>query len=440
MRDYPHTNGRLLIDGVDPHEIIKQAGTPVYIYEQRRIEANYRRLKAAFEKHVKSLRVHYAMKANSALAVLRILEKEGAFIDAVTWNEVQLAMLANFPVERIQFTGVNVDNESLEAASKLAPTITFDSVSQMDRMAKIRRTLSIAIRVTPEVGAGSHQKTITGHRGSKFGVPAADAVAAFLRAKQLGFNVVGIHAHIGSGWLEPEPFFEAAKVICGIAKKVEKEARIRFEFVDIGGGFGVSYRPEDKDLDVEAVGAGVSAIFNEHFGSSSTALAIEPGRYLVADAGYLLTRVTAIKDTPGGTFAGVDAGMNDLVRPAMYDAYHHIVPVHKMDLPFDKKFNIAGPVCETGDIFGHDRAMPKLQEGDVLAVLNAGAYGMTMASNYNSRGRGAEVLVWDGQMRLIRKRETLEDLARPQVVPDHLRQAGQFKDLTGEEPGIRMVR
>lgn len=439
MREYPHTGGKLLIDGVDPHEIIKQAATPVFIYEQRRIEANYQRLKAAFEKHVKHLRIHYAMKANSALAVLRILEKQGAYIDAVTWNEVQLAMLADFPVSRIQFTGVNVDNESLEAASKLEPTVTFDSVSQMDRMAKIRRTLSIAIRINPEVGAGLHAKTMTGHKGSKFGVPADDAVSAFLRAKQLGFNVIGIHAHIGSGWLEPAPFLEAANVVCKLAKKIEKEARINFEFVDLGGGFGVPYRPEEKELDVAAVGEGVGRIFNEHFGSSETALAIEPGRYLVADAGYLLTRVTAIKEQAGGAYAGVDAGMNDLVRPAMYDAYHHIIPVHKMDLPFDKKFHIAGPICESGDVFARDRAMPKLQEGDVLAILNAGAYGMSMSSNYNSRGRAAEVLVWDGKMRLIRKRESLEDLARPQVVPEHLRQAGQFKDLSGEQPGIRMV-
>src|SRR6267143_6512827 len=175
MREYPHTNGRLLIDGVDPHEVIKQAGTPVWIYEQRRIEANYKRLRDAFSKHIPNLRVHYAMKANSALAVLRILEMQGAYIDAVTWNEAQLAMLAGFPAKRILFTGVNVDNESLEAAAKVEPTVTFDSVSQMDRMAKIRRTLDVAIRVNPEVGAGLHAKTTTGHKGSKFGVPADDA-------------------------------------------------------------------------------------------------------------------------------------------------------------------------------------------------------------------------------------------------------------------------
>src|SRR6267143_100180 len=440
MREYPHTNGRLLIDGVDPHEVIKQAGTPVWIYEQRRIEANYKRLRDAFSKHIPNLRVHYAMKANSALAVLRILEMQGAYIDAVTWNEAQLAMLAGFPAKRILFTGVNVDNKSLEAAAKVEPTVTFDSVSQMDRMAKIRRTLDVAIRVNPEVGAGLHAKTTTGHKGSKFGVPADDAVAAYLRAKQLGFSPVGIHAHIGSGWLTPEPFFEAAKVVCSMAKKIEKEARVKFEFIDLGGGFGVPYRPEEKELNVEAVAEGIGKIFNEHFPDGRTALAIEPGRYLVADAGYLVTRVTAIKETPGGVYAGVDAGMNDLVRPAMYDAYHHIVPAHKMDLPFDKTYHVAGPVCESGDVFARDRKFPKLQEGDVLAILNAGAYGMTMSSNYNSRGRATEVLVWDGQMRLIRKRETLEDLARPQTVPDHLRQAGQFKDLSGEQPGIKMVR
>lgn len=440
MRDYGHTKGVLDLDGVDLHELIRQTGTPVYVYEQRRIEANFDRLKAAFEPHVKRLRIHYAMKANSALAVLRILEGRGASIDAVSWSEAQLAMLAGFPASRILFTGVNVDNESLEAAAKVEPLMTFDSVSQMDRMAKIRRTLDVAIRVNPEVGAGLHAKTTTGHKGSKFGVPADQAVPAFLRAKQLGFNVVGIHAHIGSGWLEPQPFIEAAKVVCALARKVEKEARVKFEFVDLGGGFGVPYRPEEKELDLGPVAAGVGAVFNESFGDAQTALAIEPGRYLVADAGYLLTRVTALKETPGGVYAGVDAGMNDLIRPAMYEAYHHILPAHKMDQPFDRTYNIAGPVCESGDVFARDRALPKLGEGDLLAILNAGAYGMTMASNYNSRGRAPEVLVWDGQMRLIRKRESLEDIARPQVVPDHLREAGQFKDLSGEQPGIRMVR
>lgn len=440
MRDYGHTKGVLNIDGVDLHELIRQTGTPVYVYEQRRIEANFDRLKAAFAAHVKKLRVHYAMKANSALAVLRVLEARGAYIDAVSWNEAQLAMLAGFKASRILFTGVNVDNESLEAAAKAEPIVTFDSVSQMDRMAKIRRTLDIALRVNPEVGAGLHEKTTTGHKGSKFGIPAADVVPAFLRAKQLGFNVVGIHAHIGSGWLKPEPFLEAAEVVCQIAVKVAKEARVSFEFVDLGGGFGVPYRPEEPELDVEAVAAGVGKVFNAHFGGTDTALAVEPGRYLVADAGYLLTRVTALKEAPGGTYAGVDAGMSDLVRPAMYDAYHHIVPAHQMDKPFDRRYHIAGPVCESGDVFARDRALPKLAEGDLLAILNAGAYGMTMASNYNSRGRPAEVLVWDGKMRLIRKRETLEDIARPQVVPDHLREAGQFKDLSGDQPGIRMVK
>ena len=440
MREYGHTKGVLNIDGVDLHELIKQTGTPVYVYEQRRIEANFDRLKAAFSSHVKNLRIHYAMKANSALAVLRVLEARGAFIDAVSWNEVQLAMLAGVPASRILFTGVNVENEAFEAAAKVEPIVTFDSVSQMDRMAKIRRTLDVAIRVNPEVGAGLHAKTTTGHKGSKFGVPVGDIVPAFLRAKQLGFHVVGIHAHIGSGWLNPEPFLEAAKVMCEIAKKVEKEARVKFDFVDLGGGFGVPYKPEDKELNVEAAAEGVCKVFNEHFGETSTALAIEPGRYLVADAGYLLTRVTALKDTPGGVYAGIDAGMNDLIRPAMYDAYHHIVAAAKMDQPADRMYNIAGPVCESGDVFARDRAMPKLAEGDLVAILNAGAYGMTMASNYNSRGRPPEVLVWDGKMRLIRKRETLEDIARPQVVPDHLREAGQFKDLSGDQPGIRMVK
>jgi diaminopimelate decarboxylase len=440
MRQYTATGGKLLIDGVDPHEVVRQTGTPVYIYEQRRIEANYKRLAAAFEGKVKELRIHYAMKANSSLAVLRVLERLGTRIDAVTMNEVQLAMLAGFGAERILFTGVNVDHESFEAASKVAPTITLDSVSQMERLARIKRTLDVAIRVTPDVGAGLHAKTTTGQKGSKFGVPAEQAVQAFSRAKALGFNIIGIHAHIGSGWLKPEPFVEAADVICKVAKRVENEAGVKFEFVDVGGGFGVPYKPQDEELDVAKAAEGVAEVFNGHFGDSDTALAIEPGRYLVCDAGYLLTRVTAIKDTPGGTFAGLDAGMNDLIRPAMYDAYHHALPVYKMDQPFDHTYHLAGPVCESSDIFGRDRNFPKLAEGDLIAILNAGAYGMTMASNYNTRGRPPEVLVWDGNSRLIRKRELLEDIARPQVVPDHLREAGQFKDLSGEAPGIKMVR
>ena len=440
MREYTPTDGKLLIDGVDPHEVVRQTGTPVYLYEQRRIEANYKRLAAAFEGRVKDLRIHYAMKANSSLAVLRVLERVGARIDAVTMNEVQLALLAGFAADRVLFTGVNVDNESFEAAAKVAPTITLDSVSQMERLARVKRTLDVAVRVTPDVGAGLHAKTVTGHKGSKFGVPAEQAVQAFTRAKSLGFNVVGIHAHIGSGWLQPEPFVEAAEVVCRIAKRVEEEAGVTFEFVDVGGGFGVPYRPEEAELDVEKAAEGVARAFNGHFGATDTALAIEPGRYLVCDAGYLLTRVTAIKETPGGTFAGVDAGMNDLVRPAMYDAYHHVVPVYKMGQAADHKYHLAGPVCESADVFGRDRQLPKLAEGDLLAVLNAGAYGMTMASNYNTRGRPPEVLVWDGNSRLIRKRELLEDIARPQVVPDHLREAGQFKDLSGDAPGIKMVR
>lgn len=440
MRVYTPTGDKLLIDGVDLHEVIQQTGTPVYIYEQRRIEENYKHLAAAFEGRVKDLRIHYAMKSNSSLAVLRVLERLGTRIDAVSMNEVKLAQLAGFTPDRILFTGVNVDDESFEAASKIAPTITLDSVSQMERLARIRRTLDVAIRVTPDVGAGLHAKTTTGQKGSKFGVPAGQAVQAFSRAKALGFNVIGIHAHIGSGWLKPEPFVEAAEVICKIAKRVQQEANVSFEFVDVGGGFGVPYKPEDPELDVAKAAEGVAEVFNRHYGGTDTALAIEPGRYLVCDAGYLITRVTAIKDTPGGTYAGLDAGMNDLVRPAMYDAYHHAVPVANWDKPFDHTYHLAGPVCESGDVFGRDRKFPKLAEGDLIAILNAGAYGMTMASNYNTRGRPPEVLVWDGKSRLIRKRELLEDIARPQVVPEHLREAGQFKDLSGESPGIKMVR
>jgi diaminopimelate decarboxylase len=396
---------------------VSSLNDPLYVISERRIRNNYQRLKQALTRNYSKVKIYYAMKANSNLAVLKIFEAEGANVDAVSPGEVFTALTCGFTPDRILFTGTSVRNDELKFLSVSNVTINVDSQSQLKRLLKINVPETLSFRINPEIGAGHHEHCITAGKTSKFGIWEQDAVKAYTIAKEAGVEKFGIHMHIGSGILEPKPYLAAIDKLLAVAKKVHEQAEVNFEFVDFGGGLGVPYTPEDRPLDLMAYSEKVLSLFKARciqYGLGEPQVNFEPGRYLVADASILLTSVNTVKVTPFRKFVGVDAGFNTLVRPAMYGSYHPIVVANKMVATEEEKYDIAGPICESGDLLAKDRRLPRVEEGDLLAVLNAGAYGFSMSSQYNARPRTAEVLVKEGKYRLVREREQMDDLMRGQ--------------------------
>ena len=413
------------IGGADAVDIAEEFGNPTYVIDENRIRDNYNRFYNAFTKYYPDFKVFYACKANTNLAVMKILESEGCSIDAVSPGEVYIAKKVGFDGSRILFTGNNITNDELKFVHDEGVVLNIDSVSALKRLAKIvdPEGLKISFRVNPMVGAGHHDHCITGGVMSKFGIMDNEAVEVYTLAKELGFNPIGMHSHIGSGILDPEPFKLAIESTMDIAGKVHQETGIDFEFVDFGGGVGIPYTPEENIVDLDKfaeVNVGLFKEKIEEYGMASPTMYLEPGRYLVGDASVLLVTVNSLKQSYR-KFIGVDAGFHTLLRPAMYDSYHHIVDASKMDAPNTQEVDIAGNVCESGDLFARDRPMPDVEEGDVLGILNAGAYGFTMSSNYNSRPLTSEVLVTDGKCSLVRERQNFEDLLDKQIIPDHLK-------------------
>jgi diaminopimelate decarboxylase len=413
--------GELYFDGVSAADLAEAFDTPLYVISENRVRDNYRRLRSALTRNYEKIRVYYAAKANSNLSVLKILENEGACLDAVSPGEVFMALTTGFPAERILFTGTSVRNDELKFLADANITVNVDSLSQLDRLLKIRVPEALSVRVNPEIGAGHHDHCITAGKNTKFGLWENNAVNAYKTAKEAGVERFGIHMHVGSGVLNVEPFVLALDKLLSVAKRVHDEVGVSFEFVDMGGGIGVPYKPEDNAVDLAAFSEKVLSLFKcrvDEYGLGKPFFCVEPGRYLVCDASILLTRVNTVKATPFKRFVGVDAGFNTLVRPTMYDSYHHVLVANKLDAPEEETYDVAGPICESGDLLARDRRLPKVEEGDLLAVLNAGAYGYAMSSQYNSRPRAAEVLVKDGKCAVTRKRETLDDLMRGQRVAE----------------------
>jgi diaminopimelate decarboxylase len=409
--------GKLYFGGVFAVELAEQFDTPLYVVSESRIRDNYQRLHEALARNYKKVRVYYAAKANSNLSVLKILETEGAYLDAVSPGEVFMALTTGFSPERILFTGTSVRNDELKFLADSNVTVNIDSLSQLDRLLKITVPNVLSVRVNPEIGAGHHDHCITAGKNTKFGLWETDALKAYAKAKSAGVERFGIHMHVGSGVLDVEPFLLALDKLLSTAKKVRDEVGVSFEFVDMGGGLGVPYKPEDKELDLSLFSEKVLSLFKsriDEYELGEPFFCVEPGRYLVCDASILLTAVNTVKVTPFKKFVGVDAGFNTLVRPTMYGSYHHILVANRLDAAETETYDVAGPVCESGDVLAKDRRLPKIQEGDLLAVLNAGAYGYAMSSQYNARPRAAEVLVKNGKCTLIREREQLDDLVSGQ--------------------------
>ncbi|OWT32946.1 diaminopimelate decarboxylase [Methanobrevibacter sp. 87.7] len=414
----------LNIGGADACDLVDEFGSPIYVIDENRIRDNYNRFYNAFSKYYPDFKVFYACKANTNLAVMKILESEGCCVDTVSPGEVYTCEKLGFSPDRILFTGNNITNEELKEVHDMGVILNVDSVSAIKRLASVvdPNGLKLSIRVNPMVGAGHHAHTITGGVMSKFGIMDNEAVEVYQLAEDLGFDPVGIHSHIGSGILDPEPFKLAIGSTMDIVGKVHEEAGIDFEFVDFGGGIGVPYTPEEKALDIDHFAHENIKYFEEklkEYNMGKPTMFLEPGRYIVADAVDLLVKVNSVKQSYR-KYIGVDAGFNTLLRPTMYGSYHHIVDASKMSAPIKEEVDVAGDVCESGDLFARDRPLPEVEEGDVLAILNAGAYGFTMASHYNSRPLPAEILVKDGDATVVRKAETYDDLFRNQIIPDYL--------------------
>ena len=416
MRDFPAKDGIMMIGGKSAVEIAEEFGTPVYVTEEARIRENYRNIYNAFSRYMDT-RIHYACKANTSLAILRILEQEGSGIDAVSIGEVKTCLKAGFTPDRIMYTGVNVSDKELKEVSDLGVMINLDSVSEMERLAKIAPGHTVSFRITPGVGSGHGAKVITGNKGAKFGIPLDQVLDTYARAKELGFDIRGIHAHIGSGGQVVEPFMDMMEVLIDLVNEI-KDMGIDLEFIDMGGGIGVPYKPNEEEMDVGELAMNITDMIMEN--TDIKTIVIEPGRYIVCDSTVLLAKVNDVKDAGTKKYVGTDAGFNTLLRPAMYDSYHYVALANKFGKACTDKYDVVGPICESGDYLAHDRVLPNPVEGDIVVVYNAGAYGYSMSSNYNSRPLCAEVLVNDGVAELIREAEDVEEQWRHQIIPARL--------------------
>ena len=320
-------------------------------------------------------------------------------------------------------------DDDFEFAVKNDVLVNLDSLSQLKRLVDIYEKLgkeksTISFRINPEIGAGHHVHTITAGKDIKFGILEEQAIEAYRKAKEFGFENFGIHQHIGSGIINAYDYEKPTEKYINIVRSIAKTLDIKFEFIDFGGGLGIPYQPEEDPLDMNTYSKIVIKPFLELLKSEDIgepSFKIEPGRYLSAESSIILTQINTIKNNGYKLFAGVDAGFNTLLRPILYDSYHHIIPCNKKDKEKTLTYDVAGPICESGDILGKNRELLELNEKEFLAILDAGAYGFTMSSTYNSRPRAAEILIKDGYIHKIREAEEYEDLIKQQIIPDYLK-------------------
>ncbi|MDF2156590.1 diaminopimelate decarboxylase [Algoriphagus sp. CAU 1675] len=400
------------IQGVSLESIAEEFGTPVYVYDGKKIVSQVKILQEAFSEV--PLKIKYATKALSNVSVLKLMKKAGAGVDAVSIEEVQLGLLAGFEASEIMYTPSGVSFEEIQDAVNLGVMINLDSIPLMRQFGKeYGSSVPACIRINPHIMAGGNIKISVGHKASKFGISIEQLSEILEVVKEYDLKIEGLHLHTGSDILDAEVFLKGANVLF--------EAAFNFpdlRFIDCGGGFKVAYKPEDISTDIMEVGKKVSAAFQafcKEYGRQLE-LWLEPGKFLVSECGLLLVKVNVVKKTPTITFAGVDSGLNHLIRPMLYDAYHGVYNLSNPSGPLET-YHVVGYICET-DTIASNRELNEVRAGDILVIKNAGAYGFSMASNYNSRLRPAEVLVWEGKAQLIRKRETFEDIISNQVIID----------------------
>ena len=400
------------IQGVKLTDLAEQFGTPLYVYDADRIKHQYEQLISAFP--IDGLKVKYAMKALSNISILKYIRSLGGGLDCVSIQEVQLGLKAGFRPEEIMFTPSSVAFEEIEAAIAIGVVLNIDNISILEQFGgKYVATQPVCIRINPHIMAGGNNKISTGHIDSKFGISILQTRHLKRVIDTYKIDVCGLHMHTGSDILDAEVFLKGADILFDFAKEFDN-----IQFLDFGSGFKVPYREGDIHVDIQALGQKITTAFKtfqKEYGSK-VELWFEPGKYLVSEAGYVLVKTNVVKTTPATVFVGVNSGMNHLIRPMMYDAYHDIVNISRPN-GTQRVYTVVGYICET-DTFGWDRQLSEVSIGDLLVIKNAGAYGISMASNYNSRFRPAEVLIIDGQAKLIRAQETLEDLVKGQIEID----------------------
>jgi len=406
MDAFNYRDGELFAEGAALSAIAERFGTPTYVYSRAHIEAQYRAYADALEgtPHL----VCFAVKANSNLGVLNLLARLGAGFDIVSRGELERVLAAGGRADRIVFSGVGKTREDMRRALEVGVhCFNVESAEELERLQQVAAELGvrapISLRVNPDVDAGTHPYISTGLKENKFGIAIADAEEAYVRAAQSpNLEVLGVDCHIGSQLTSLDPFLDALDRLLGLIDRLG-ECGIYLQHIDLGGGVGVRYRDEEPPLVADYIKA-----VRERTAGRDLALMFEPGRFIVANAGVLLTRVEYLKHTEHKDFAIVDAAMNDLIRPSLYQAWMNVTAVRPRDAQ-PRTYDVVGPICETGDFLAKDRQLA-LEEGDLLAVHSAGAYGFVMSSNYNTRGRAAEVLVDGEQVIEIRRRETLAEL------------------------------
>jgi diaminopimelate decarboxylase len=398
----------LVCDGVSIQSIIESVSTPAYVYSARAIRGAYRTIDSAFDGYPHA--IHYALKANSTLGIVRVLKALGSRADANSGGEIQVALRAGFAPREIVFTGVGKTSDELEyAIAQDLGTINAESAGELDRIAAraraAARTARVALRVNPDIDAHSHPNISTGLKSNKFGVALQDAPGIYRERRHLGgLQFVGVHVHIGSQITTAEPLRRAAAALASLALELRDDG-VALEHVDLGGGLGIAY----EGRPMITPGEYAAAVLPE-LRRAGMPVVLEPGRAVVGHSGALIARVVDVKQYPDGRlFAVLDAGMTELMRPALYGSFHRIVPVSPRQTP-ERPWDIVGPICESSDVFARDRSLPDMCVDDLLAILDTGAYGAVMASNYNRRMLAPEVLVDGDSWSVIRRRQTIDDV------------------------------
>jgi diaminopimelate decarboxylase len=401
----------LRIGNISVNDLADRFGTPLYVYDAAVIRAQVARVKSAFA--ALPFQPFYAMKANGALAILRLVREAGFGCDCVSPGEIFIARRAGFTPEQIWFTCSNVSDDDLRAVGDATIVINVNSMSEIDRILALELPNPIALRVNPDVGAGHHADVVTAGGGVKFGIDLAEVKDARMIVEDSGRKVVGLHAHIGSGVDTITPLLESARRLLEISGAFEN-----LRFINFGGGLSIPYRPGDREFPIDAYGHQLAAIADQPLRARGLTAILEPGRYVVAQSGTLVARVTAKRISGGLTWIGCDTGFNHLVRPSKYGAYHHIVNASR-ESEAKEDVVVAGNLCESGDVFTRSaagvvetRRIDVTQPGDLIAFRDAGAYGFSMASHYNARLLPPEIMVDGDAVTLIRERQTMDDLVR----------------------------
>ncbi|MDA9362658.1 diaminopimelate decarboxylase [Polaribacter sp.] len=388
--------------------LTKKYGSPLYVYDTDKIEAQYNRLTNAFSS-VKNLKLNYAVKSLSNINILKFFKNIGAGLDTVSIQEVQLGLTTGIAPKKIIFTPNGVSLKEIEEVAKLGVQINIDNLSILELFGQKHPEIPVCIRINPHIMAGGNSKISVGHIDSKFGISIHQVPHIKRVVENTGMNINGIHMHTGSDILDIDTFLRATEILFDVAKQFDN-----IDFIDFGSGFKVPYKERDISTDIEQLGLQLSERFNAfcvEYGKEIT-LMFEPGKFLVSEAGVFLAKVNVVKQTTSTVFAHVDSGFNHLVRPMMYDSYHHITNISNPE-GRDRYYSVVGYICET-DTFGSNRRIAEISEEDILCFHNAGAYCFSMASNYNSRYLPAEVMIHQGKDYLIRKRQTIEDILNNQ--------------------------